>query len=118
MCDFRGPPDFIINHATKEKVAVTYGGIINGGDCKDVRKEGMYYIATTGSYYAYFDGQQWWKDRNEWGPVTECSKELFGPEGMPEMFRKYGFMHTDRPHYHSFVLNDLRAFDNNQYGMT
>jgi hypothetical protein len=71
MCDFGPAPKGI-----KEK---STGRIIMFDSCKnahltdfrddrfgphmdEAKEEGMYHICATGAFYAYFDGQDWWKD--------------------------------------------------------
>lgn len=60
MCDFRDPPKYILENGVKKKVS--YQGML---DINDLRYQypnklipGIYLIATTGSYYDYFDGHE------------------------------------------------------------
>jgi hypothetical protein len=101
MCDFRGPPYGVQNLETGEVIltgqcknanASHYIYPDSGPQLRDVTEPGMYHVAATGSYYAYFHGKDWWSDRNDWGPPSE--KYWQDTEGIPPWYNKYIFLRT------------------------
>lgn len=69
MCDFRGPPDYVINPYTNQPSGYSYNGIVDicesirFGDRKvksEVKEDGVYYICATGSNYNFYLNDKWW----------------------------------------------------------
>jgi hypothetical protein len=89
MCDFRNPPQFVENIKTSERLACHFKGNYQG---QKPQEPGMYYILGSGSYYSYYDGRDWWQDRNGWGAP---SKEYWLPDGVHPSFNKYKFVFNE-----------------------
>jgi len=101
MCDFRGPPHAVKEIATgtvtevgEVKNAAGYSTNYNDGIQKkaDITEPGMYEISATGSYYSYFDGENWWMSNADWGPPSEKYWQETG--GVPSEYLKYEFLRT------------------------
>lgn len=69
MCDFRPPPDYVINPYTNEPSGYSYNGVVDyceGTRWKDrkikseVEEEGVYYICATGGGYDFYLNGKWW----------------------------------------------------------
>jgi len=101
MCDFRGPPYGVKDLRTNEVILTGQCRAANGastdyGDYpkkKDVTIPGMYHIAATGSYYSYFDGDDWWEDKSDWGPPSDKYWQDIG--GIPPGYLRYEFLRTE-----------------------
>jgi hypothetical protein len=83
MCDFRKPPRKVKLLGTGEVKDVPYRGN-KPGDGR-VPEQGMYCVPGTGTFYAYFDGDGWWRCRDDWGPVNPETGYVH------ESFKKYEF---------------------------
>jgi hypothetical protein len=105
MCDFRNPPIAIEEVSTGQRIDFIYNGSIPVGDTKSVNKQGVYYLAGSGSGYAYFDGQNWWNNRDDWGPISETRWKYWPEHGMPTHFTKYRFIFREEKCLTHFVLN-------------
>jgi len=100
MCDFRGPPHAIRDLRTNEVIEVgncksataTNNGTLECPRQKDVIESGMYHISATGAYYSYFDGQEWWHGRGDYGPPS--TKYWQDTDGVPPWFCRYEFLRT------------------------
>ena len=70
MCDFRNPPEYVINPKTGELERANFCGIVGINkqiadwgktiSMQEVTQNGVYYIAATGSGYRYFYNGQWY----------------------------------------------------------
>lgn len=89
MCDFRHPPDAVIDLQSKQKIPVNY----HGTKVPQEPQVGIYYIVGTGSYYAYYDGSGWFNDRNDWGPPSKYYWQDTG--GIPPKFNRYEFIFSE-----------------------
>jgi hypothetical protein len=97
VCDFRGPPQFVENLFTGKRESVPYRGVIHPDPDKRKLIPGIYYVACTGSYYTYYDGEDFWQDRNEWGGITELSIQYWPPYGVHPRYNRYRFIFPPNP---------------------
>ncbi len=89
MCDFRGTPTGLYEFATGKEIPFQFQGVYSKESFKEL--PGIYHIPATGSFYSYFDGQQWWRNREDWGPPSKD----YWPEtgGIYPTFAKYVFLY-------------------------
>ena len=101
MCDFREPPTGVQDIHTNELISCIYNGSANATTddlsytnidsiikpipkIKDIINPGIYFICCTGGHYRYFDGTDWWMDRDDLGPLSNYP--------VPKIFNKYRFL--------------------------
>ena len=57
MCDFRKPPEYI--KLNNKVLPCKWQRWVEHNDISSITEEGCYGIAATGSFYAYYTGEEW-----------------------------------------------------------
>jgi len=106
MCDFRGPPIKIQNVQTGEILDVNYYGCYRN-PLKHSLQPGMYHVPGSGSYYAYFDGENYWRDNDAWG---KKNYEYWPEDGMPKQFTQYRWYEWNYDTCVKTILQDIKPY--------
>jgi len=98
MCDFRKPPDYIINPYTNQPSGYLYRGIVDASKdwgfnpyMMDVKEDGVYYICATGGGYGLLLNEKWYEYSNmvwENDDCPFCCSE-FGEQRLSEPLDDY-----------------------------
>lgn len=70
---FPPTPRQLKNLQTSEQHDIRIAGDVYIGNLSTIDQSGMYFVAATGSFYSYFDGQYWWTNgsQNAYDAKTE-----------------------------------------------
>lgn len=101
MCDFRSPPTKIIDIETGQSLEVPFRGNYNKETFKN--EPGIYFVPASGSYYVYFDGNNVWKNRSDWGPPS--STYWLDTGGIHPSYCKYEFIFSPNISIQNNFLN-------------